>query len=300
MNEIRKVKLKTGMQVASARLWKYGFNRRMKGVKAAYNLGYRPDGLKQHTLDVMYPRRGKNGQSGEGGLPCVIYSHGGGWSAYDKSIFRSTTKALASQGAVVFNCNFRLAPEYGFDDMEEDVAAVVEFVTAHAAEYGGDPEKIILAGDSSGAHLLSLYINRLVAGGGDPGKRFIGCAFFYGVYDLTALDGVPFNNKKGYTDAALPTDMPNRDLFLSRYSPISYLSPQIPPTLMCSGMTDNLHEGQTAVYERALRQTGVRVETLVFPKDYKRAAHRFMTFVDNPATKLSLAKFKEFINSLEK
>lgn len=292
--------MKSGAQVALARLWKHGFNRRIKGVKAAYNLDYCGDGLKQHTLDVMYPFFGKNGRKGEGGLPCVIYSHGGGWSAYDKSLFRSTTKAFASQGAVVFNCNFRLAPEYGFDDMEDDVASAVGFVTAHAAEYGGDPEKIILAGDSSGAHLLSLYINRLVACGGNLGRRFIGCAFFYGVYDLTALDGVAFNNKKGYTDAALPEDMPDRDLFLSKYSPINYISPQLPPTLLCGGMVDPLHKGQTAVYERALKQTGVRVETLIFPEDYKRAAHRFITFVSNPATKLSVAKFKEFLNSLEK
>lgn len=293
MNEIQKVKLKTGAQVALAKLWKCGFNRSIKGVKAAYGLDYCGDGDRQHTLDIMYPR------SGKGGMPCVIYSHGGGWCAYDKSLFRSTTKILASYGAVVFNCNFRLAPDYGFKDMEDDVAAVREFVQKHAEEYGGDPHKIVLAGDSSGAHLLSLYINRLTAGGDARAADFIGCVYFYGVYDLTALDGVGFNNRQGYIDAAMPEDMPGRDNYLKEFSPLNYISPKLPPTLLCSGMIDPLYEGQTAVYAKALEAAGVRVETLIFPAGYKKAAHRYITFSRNPAAKKSFAKFGEFLNSLE-
>jgi len=294
MDEIRRVKLKTGVQTAFAKLWKCGFNRTVKGVKAKYNLDYYGDGLKGHTLDIMYPK------DRAGGLPCVIYTHGGGWCAYDKSLFRSTTKMLSSCGAVTFNCNLRLAPDYGFKEMEEDAAAAVEFAVQHAKEYGGDPNRIILAGDSSGAHILSLYLNRLTADGDKGAERVKGCVFFYGVYDLTALDGVNFNNRQAYTEAVMPMDMPERNAYLKANSPVSYLSPKLPPVLLCSGKIDPLYAGQTKVYAEKLKEIGVRVETLTFPEEDKKAAHRYITFSRNRAAKKSFAKFKEFINSLEK
>ncbi len=294
MNAIRKVKLKTGVQTALAKLWKCGFNRRIKGVKSKYNVDYCGDGSKWHTLDIMYTK------NKDGGLPCVIYSHGGGWCAYDKSLFRSTTKVLASCGTVVFNCNFRLAPDYNFKDMEEDASAAVEFAARHAKEYGGDPNKIILAGDSSGAHILSLYLNRLTANGGEGAERVKGCVYFYGVYDLTALDGVAFNNRQAYMEAAMPADMPGRNAYLRENSPVNYLSPALPPTLLCSGKIDPLYAGQTAVYAEKLKECGVRVETLIFPESDKKAAHRYITFSRNPAAKKTFAKFNEFLNSLEK
>lgn len=115
MNEIKKVKLKTGLQVAFAHL-AYSFNRHIKGVKAKNNQSYCTDWDKRHKLDIGYPKCAK-----DGGYPCVIYLHGGGWTAYDKSLFRSTAKELAKYGAVVFNCNYSLAPKYSLADMMKDM-----------------------------------------------------------------------------------------------------------------------------------------------------------------------------------
>lgn len=293
MDEIKRVKLKTGTQVALSRLV-YSFNRRIKGVKAKNNLGYECDGAKYHRLDIAYPKRAK-----EGGYPCVIYLHGGGWTAYDKRLFRSTAKELAARGAVVFNCNYSLAPEYSFAEMQTDLNFITEYIRGNAPRFGGNSEKLIFAGDSSGAHLAALYVNRLFFNNSPLAKCIAGCVYFYGVYDLTTLDEVEFNNKEAYTKAAMPTDMPGRDGYLKEYSPINYICKTLPPTLFCSGKIDPLHKGQTEVYADALQKIGVRVDRLFFPVDDDGAGHRFITFSKCEAAQKSFEKFGEFLKTLE-
>lgn len=293
MDEIRRVKLKTGAQVALSR-FVYSFNRRIKGVKAKNDLSYSLHKDKRHKLDIDYPKIAK-----DGGYPCVIYLHGGGWTAYDKRLFRSTAKELAARGAVVFNCNYSLAPENNFADMQIDVNTILLYVRSNAERFGGNPDKIIFAGDSSGAHLAALYVNRLFFFNSPLAQYIIGCAYFYGVYDLTTVGEVPFNNKVAYTTAAMPPDMPRREQYLREYSPINYICATLPPTLFCSGRIDPLHEGQTEVYSTALQGLGIRVERLIFPIEEKDAGHRFITFTKCEAAKKSFDMFGKFLKSIE-
>lgn len=292
MNEIKKVKFKTGLQVTFSHLV-YSFNRHIKGVKASNNLSYSSDRQKRHRLDISYPKTKK-----DGGYPCIIYLHGGGWTAYDKCLFRSTAKELASRGAVVFNCNYRLAPKFNFADMMKDMEDIFAFVRQNAQRFGGNPDKIIFAGDSSGAHLSALYVNKLFFNNSPLAKYVIGCVYFYGVFDLTTIGDVAFNNKTAYTNAAMPLDMPQREEYLTEYSPINYICNTLPPTLFCSGRIDPLHKGQSEVYSAVLEKLGVRVERLFFPVEDNEAEHRFITFSTcNPAQK-SFEKFGEFLKTL--
>lgn len=298
MDAVKKVKIKTGMQTAGAKLL-YSFNRHVKGVRTKFGVSYLSDGKREHKLDISYPKDKAEGDYPVGGYPCVVYFHGGGWTAYDKCLFRSSAKELSARGAVVYNCNYRMAPKYDLADMEEDVKSAVEFAKKTAVKCGGNPNKIILAGDSSGAHLAALYVNKLCKQNDEEAKAVIGCVYFYGVYDLTTMGNVKFNNKEGYTQAVMPPTMPNLKQYLKRFSPINYVCPTLPPTLFCSGMVDPLHEGQTAVYMQVLKDLGVRVESLIFPEDDLSAEHRFITFSKNSAAKKSFAAFGEFIKTLE-
>lgn len=293
MDEIKKVKLKSGTQVALSHLV-YSFNRHIKGVKAKNNLCYALDKDSRHKLDIAFPERAK-----DGGYPCVIYLHGGGWTAYDKCLFRSTAKELAARGAVVFNCNYSLAPKYNFGDMQADLYLITAFARKHAEAFGGNPDKIIFAGDSSGAHLAALYVNSLFSFNSPLSKYVKGCAYFYGVFDLIAVRDVEFSNKSAYTKSAIPIDMPKRRQYLWQYSPINYVCKTLPPTLLCSGKIDPLHSGQSQVYSTVLKQAGIRVEELFFSIEDKNADHRFITFSKCKAAKKSFEKFGEFLNTLE-
>ena len=61
--------------------------------------------------------------------------------------------AYADNGHVVFNLNYRLAPKYGYPAALEDIARAYQWVVKNADRYGGNPEKIIVGGESAGGNL---------------------------------------------------------------------------------------------------------------------------------------------------
>lgn len=292
MPDIHWVKFKSNVLVFLSRFVKR-YNRPVKGIKAHYNKRYAEGCGRQHKLDIMQKR-------GLVGAPCVLYMHGGGWSAFDKDVFRSTCKHFADTGTLVFNCNFRLAPKYGMEHMLEDANEALEYVKANAASYGGDANRIIFAGDSSGAHILSYLLNDAIRNGNeDIVKRVKGCAFFYGVYDLDTVRYTGFKLIKPYLNAFIPPDSENHEEVLKKYSPIHLVNGKHPPALISCGEVDVLTKSQSSEYIKALEENGVKVKSLVFPADCKEAAHRFITFDDNPASVKAFKAFKEFIEEIQ-
>jgi acetyl esterase/lipase len=99
-----------------------------------------------------------------GGRPCerttvgaserpraILYLHGGGYTVGSARLFRATAAYLAcASGAVVYNLDYRLAPEHAFPAAWVDaVAAFRELVAVH----GFEPSRIAIAGDSAGGGL---------------------------------------------------------------------------------------------------------------------------------------------------
>ncbi|HEY3450618.1 MAG TPA: alpha/beta hydrolase [Myxococcales bacterium] len=114
------------------------------------DLPYRPTGLLEHTLDVWRPRERRPGP-----LPTVLYVHGGGFSILSKETHWSMALRFAAAGYLVFNVNYRLAPRHPFPAALEDVGEAWAWLGAHLAEHGGDPRRVVLAGESAGANLVT-------------------------------------------------------------------------------------------------------------------------------------------------
>ncbi|MBM4360308.1 MAG: alpha/beta hydrolase [Deltaproteobacteria bacterium] len=102
-----------------------------------------------HTLDIYRPRDAR------GPLPVVLYIHGGGFRILSKDTHWVMGLAFARQGYLVFNVNYRLAPEHPFPAAFEDVCEAYRWVVEHATEYGGDLGRLVVAGESAGANLTS-------------------------------------------------------------------------------------------------------------------------------------------------
>ena len=119
------------------------------GVEKLSNLAYTDSGDKHHRLDVYRPveRRGP--------LPVVLFVHGGSFRLFSKDVHWLMGLQFARYGAVVFSINYRLAPGHRFPSGVEDAANALLWVQKHAHEYGGDPEQLILAGESAGGNLVS-------------------------------------------------------------------------------------------------------------------------------------------------
>lgn len=63
----------------------------------------------EQRLDILAP-----GARSVGGLPVLIYLHGGGWISADKGIYRGIAATFARLGYLTFNLNYRLAPASRF------------------------------------------------------------------------------------------------------------------------------------------------------------------------------------------
>ncbi len=86
-----------------------------------------------------------------------IYFHGSGWHFIDKDAgTRPMFGHLAAQGHVVMDVAYRLCPEVNWQEMAGDPRRAVAWMKEHAAEYGVDPERVVLAGASAGGQLALL------------------------------------------------------------------------------------------------------------------------------------------------
>ena len=86
----------------------------------------------------------------------IVFYYGGRWQGGKKEYFRFVGAALAQQGFVTVIPDFRKYPEVRFPVFVEDGARALAWVADHIAEYGGRPDRIHLAGHSSGAHLAQM------------------------------------------------------------------------------------------------------------------------------------------------
>jgi len=122
------------------------------GVTRISNLSYGAAGRRKR-LD-LYRRQG----GGSGG-PVLVHLHGGGFSFLPgrKSFYaRRLLFRLAGEGWVCISATYRLQPAASFPDELIDVKKAIAWARAHASEYGGDPDRIVLAGSSFGACLAVL------------------------------------------------------------------------------------------------------------------------------------------------
>lgn len=88
--------------------------------------------------------------------PVLLFAHGGGWvlSSVDGHDHLARRLALLT-GALVASVDYRLAPEHPFPAAHDDCWEVLQFLHRHATDFGGDPSRIVVCGDSAGANLVA-------------------------------------------------------------------------------------------------------------------------------------------------
>jgi acetyl esterase/lipase len=121
---------------------------------------YAKPGVKTLKYDVYTPKGAKN-------LPIIVIIHGGGWKANTEDIMRGMARELTRSGKyVVCSIDYRWVEKLDGDsrgnsvaDLIGDVYGAIAHIMEHAGEYGGDPTKIALTGDSAGGHLSAAAAN---------------------------------------------------------------------------------------------------------------------------------------------
>jgi acetyl esterase len=121
---------------------------RIHGVEVLRDQPYTSSGGEHHLLDVWRPANRSGAK-----LPVVLYLHGGGFRFLSKDTHWVFGLVFARRGFLVCNINYRLAPEHPYPAAIEDACAAYKWVVENAERLGGDPNQIVLAGESAGANL---------------------------------------------------------------------------------------------------------------------------------------------------
>lgn len=130
----------------------------------------------RHRLDVYLP------VGGSGAAPVVLFLHGGGFIRGDKAEREHVGHYFSRHGVLAVLPNYRLGPCHRWPAGAEDVAAALAWTRAHAAEHGGDPDHIVLAGESAGAaHVAAASLLRRFHP--PEGLRIAGAYLASGVYN---------------------------------------------------------------------------------------------------------------------
>jgi acetyl esterase/lipase len=161
--------------------------------------------------------------------PIIVFWYGGSFERGRKEQYRFVGAALAEAGYVAVLPDYRVFPEVRFPAFVDDGAAAVAWAAAHAAEIGGDPQRIYLAGHSAGAHIAGML-----------------------AYDAPRLEkaGVPAEFIRGYIGlsgpyALDPNDDNLRTIFSAPYvhadwQPVQLARKGAPPALLIHGEADGV------------------------------------------------------------
>lgn len=210
----------------------------------------------ERTRDIVFSRvRGVNlkldvyrHRSHPERCPVLFEIHGGGWVVGSKNEQGIPLMLrMASQGWVCVTANYRLSPHATFPEHLIDLKAALGWIREHVAEFGGDPDFVIVTGQSAGGHLASL----VALTGDDPefqpgfesvDTRVRGCVSFYGVYDFTDRHGL-WKHKdlaRLLEEQIMKASLDEAPEAYEKASPMSHVSSDDPPFLVIHGNCDSL------------------------------------------------------------
>ncbi len=164
-------------------------------------------------------------------LPVLVFLYGGGWNSGARDDYGFAGRAFARQGFIVVIPDYRIVPDGHWPDFLNDSAAAVAWTDAHIGNYGGDPDRIALAGHSAGAYnavMLALDPQWLRGAGSDT-SVIRGVAALAGPYDFA-----PFE-KGGRADVAMGDIRP-----IERTQPIRFVRGDAPPLWLGHGTADTV------------------------------------------------------------
>ena len=109
---------------------------------------------------IYYPNTDKN-------LPVLVYFHGGGWVIANLDVYESSCRALCNAAeAIVVSVNYRMSPEAKFPAAVNDAYDATQWIIQNAANIGGDPNHVAIAGESAGGNLATVTCLQAIDKGG--------------------------------------------------------------------------------------------------------------------------------------
>ena len=215
---------------------------------------------KRNKLDITIPQSDKP-------LPLLIWVHGGGWAAGDKS-GDNPALLLMPQGYAVAAINYRLSQQAIYPAQLHDCQQAVRFLREHAKEYNLDPEHFGVWGASAGGHLVALLgtTSGVKELDGQPDSKVSDkvqavCDWF-GPTDLAKL--VPPDNADNVVAKLVGGPLGEKKKLAATADPVNYLDKNDAPLLIVHGTKDPLVPLKQSEYlNDAAKKAGVPSELIV-------------------------------------
>jgi len=234
-----------------------------EGATAHRDLAYVSGGHARQKLDLYLPQDGNH-------LPLIINIHGGAFRAGSKE--NGVPLDYLSRGYAVASINYRLSQHAVFPAQIEDCKAAARWLRAHASEYRIDPNHFAAWGSSAGGHLSAMLGTTGDVKEFDVGEnlavssRVQAVVDYFGPTDFLQMDAHRLPNGMVHD----PTDSPESQLVggpiqenkekVARANPITYVTKNSPPFLICHGDRDLLvPHHQSELLAAALKKAGVPV-----------------------------------------
>jgi acetyl esterase/lipase len=236
---------------------------------------------KKQRMDIYLPTNPQN-------APVIVMVHGGAWKIGDKrsdTVVDNKKARWNPKGIIFVSVNYRLLPDADPLKQADDVATALAYVQSHAAQWGGDSQKIVLMGHSAGAHLVDLISS-------DP-KRYPNLKPWLGTVSLdsAAMDIPKVMSTKHYDfyDEAFGTD----PAYWADTSPYQRLdSRAVPMLLVCSTERPDKPCVQTESFVQKAKSLNLRAEMTPQPMSHKEINEELG--LENAYTQ----RIEEFIRSL--
>jgi len=236
-------------------------------------------GTNDPTIQVIVPFLPKDTKQGDK-RPALVLIHGGAWHAPGASMFYPAAKYYASRGIPSFSIDYRGIQKetngVGIPEILSDCRAAMRYLRSHASDYGIDPDKIAVLGDSAGGHLaaclgtipdpqdangvssaanLMIPCNPIVEMGPGEGNTN---SWFRLIQRGAAME------RKPTPEAIVPT--PEQIAVAKSVSPMAFVSTKSAPALVMHGLDDFVvTPEQSRKFAEDLKAAGVPVELVLIP-----------------------------------
>jgi acetyl esterase/lipase len=220
--------------------------------------------------------------TGDGPYPVILFFHGGGWQAGDKSHGHHWIRLFANSEYIGVSVGYRFAPAFPWPSQVHDANTAVRYLRENAAHLNLDPERIGVMGESAGGYLASMVgvtgpEDSMEGNGGSQGfsSRVQAVVSYFSAADFT-LSRAPLSQEmeahaleyyKKPLKQVLADFVGSMDPELShlkRMSVITYIDEDDPPVQIFQGDVDPFVSlEQARSYENALRKRGVTHELVL-------------------------------------
>lgn len=249
-------------------------------------------------LDIYYPTDAQTP------LPVVVYIHGGGFIGGDKSAVQPFAMAIANEGYLVANINYGFAPEQPYPTAVTQVNQALDYVAEQIADYGGDSDRLFIAGNSAGAQLTSqvaaLITNESFATQMDlqptiTPEQLKGVVLINGIYNMQTLRETGFPNIGQFMWAYTGAREFETYHRLNEISTIEHVTADYPPVFITAGDIDPL-QSQTLAMIDELNDNDIDVTSALFTDQNMGLDHDFILNLDQPTSEATFSQLIAFLN----